>query len=268
MSFTAIMAQCSPFNKIILSTNLLIMSILRVRQTVVVICDHTFLEWIWAICHTDGILCHMQGRPLFSIWTFPINLCNSSWHLFNVGLDNYKINQWKIIKDVWTTEAALSFISFYALNIQDLCPYWTLRFSIQPGSNHKLFNHDPVVVESQCLKCHLFSKSPTTALRYCNKVKSILTWRGRVLLLSMNMSFTLKPLRCHWRFFKYLSPRQKQTPQTPIHSFKLIPYLYRAIEISSNQICCTFALLIWNTHTAGNMKHGVSMTSPLGTNPV
>ena len=61
MSSTVIMAVCSLFNRTLLSTDLIPMHLLHCRQTVMIGCNHTFLEWIRAVHHINGIIRQVQG---------------------------------------------------------------------------------------------------------------------------------------------------------------------------------------------------------------
>ena len=61
MPSTVIMAVCSLFNKMLLSTDLIPVHFLYRRRTVMEGCNRTCLEWIRAVRHIYGIIRHTQG---------------------------------------------------------------------------------------------------------------------------------------------------------------------------------------------------------------
>ena len=58
---TVIMAVCSIFNRMLLSTDLIPVHLLYCGQTVMIGCNHTSFEWTRAVRHVYGIIRHMQG---------------------------------------------------------------------------------------------------------------------------------------------------------------------------------------------------------------
>ena len=56
---TVIMAVCSPFNRMLLLTDLIPVHLLYCEQTVMIGCNHTSFEWTRAVRHIYGMIRHV-----------------------------------------------------------------------------------------------------------------------------------------------------------------------------------------------------------------
>ncbi len=94
------MVQCSLFNKMLLSTLWEYWFYSYVRRTVVVGCDHAFVECIWAVRHTYSIIRHMHN--LYSMLSFTVlalffqinqSKCNCTmWYLMSLEIQFMEIS--------------------------------------------------------------------------------------------------------------------------------------------------------------------------------
>ena len=83
MSSTVIMAVCSLFNRMLLSTDLIPAHLLHCGRTVITGCNHTSLEWIRAVRHIYRMIHHMQGVYMSGSTSLLSTCCSSKTKEYN-----------------------------------------------------------------------------------------------------------------------------------------------------------------------------------------
>ncbi len=119
---TVKMGSCSPFNKCCYQP---IMTLLWVRRTVVLGCDHASFECIWAVRHTYGIIRHMQG-----LYEYESTLRETFYHFC---LHNYiflLFSSLFLLLDSWETSfIGDCIITNWTLTCESIKgPFWTMLF--------------------------------------------------------------------------------------------------------------------------------------------
>ena len=88
ISYIVIMAQCSLFTEMLLSTLWQYWFYSYVGRKVVVGCDHAFVWYIWVVRHTYGIIHVRHAQPLlWSSWSFS-SWCSSQWSVIQLLCNN------------------------------------------------------------------------------------------------------------------------------------------------------------------------------------